>query len=217
MYHKTKHKGSLLWLEFIRSSHATLSKIVLVLSLFPFIEDASLPVVWTVMFMLCKSYINLEDLVNDTYLSTLMKATLLTWLFDIVTRNFKISRDDFLLLYINPNIYDVDDHIDTKVEVNAWILSTLNNEKYIWIMKPGANFETSMTGPLDVLVALVNSKIGKVSSSSNKFVWRPFMRPFFDICCNFEIETWPNYWWKSWERFCFERPHIFGTAWYLFC
>ena len=56
---------------------------------------------------------------------------------------------------VNPKGYEVEEHIATKVEVNPRMLSTLKNAKYIWIMKPGANFETSVVGPLGILVALV--------------------------------------------------------------
>ena len=58
-------------------------------------------------------------------------------------------------MYGNPKGYEVAEHTAKTIEVNPWMISTLKKEKSIWSMKPGANFETSVVGPLGILVALV--------------------------------------------------------------
>ena len=36
-----------------------------------------------------------------------------------------MSMGGFFIVFVNPRVYEVDGHIDTKVEVNARMLSTL--------------------------------------------------------------------------------------------
>ena len=48
-------------------------------------------------------------------------------------------------------------------------------------MKQGTIFDTSVAGPLEILVALVKRKIGQGSSKSGIFSGRTFMSPFLDI------------------------------------
>ena len=71
-----------------------------------------------------------------------------------------MSRGGCFLMDENPKGYEVSEHIATKVEVNPGIILTLKNAKFIWSMKPGTNFETSVVGPLVLLAALVNIQIG---------------------------------------------------------
>ena len=66
-----------------------------------------------------------------------MKATFLYLLLNEVTRNFKKSIVGIFIMYIKKNVYDVDDNIATKSEVNQWMLSTLENAKSILIVKIG--------------------------------------------------------------------------------
>ena len=47
-----------------------------------------------------------------------------------------------MLLDVNPNECNLSEHISTKVEVNKRIISTFNHGKSIWVIKPGAKFET---------------------------------------------------------------------------
>ena len=56
-------------------------------------------------------------------------------------------------------------------------------------MKPGANFETSVVGPLGILVALVKKQIGQGSYNSGRFSGRPPMIPFLAIRFSLVIET----------------------------
>ena len=59
----------------------------------------------------------------------------------------------------NPKVCEVGEHIAIKVEVNPRMLSTLKEGKFIWSTKKGGNFETSVVGPLVILVALVKRQI----------------------------------------------------------
>ena len=62
-------------------------------------------------------------------------------------------------------------------------------------MNPGANFETSVVGPLEILVALVNRQIGQSYSNSGRFAITTFMSPLFAIISNLEMETQPKRLW----------------------
>ena len=92
-------------------------------------------------------------------------------------------------MYGNPKGYELAEHIATKVEVNPRMLLKLKNKKYIRRMKPGVNLETSMVGPLVILVALVKIQIGQGYSKSGKFSGRPSMSPFLAIFKSLTIET----------------------------
>ena len=48
-------------------------------------------------------------------------------------------------------------------------------------MNTGANFETSVVGPLGILFALVKRQIGQGYSNSGRFSGRPSMSPFLAI------------------------------------
>ena len=61
------------------------------------------------------------------------------------------------------------------------MLSALKNEKYIWSMNPGGDFETSMVRPLIISVDLVKIQTMLGYYKSGKFVGRPFMSPFLAI------------------------------------
>ena len=74
---------------------------------------------------------NSEDLASAPTSSNLMNATFLYWSLNAVTRNFYMSIGGLLILYRNPNGYEVAEHIATKVEVNPRMLSTLKNAKSI--------------------------------------------------------------------------------------
>ena len=56
-------------------------------------------------------------------------------------------------------------------------------------MNPGANFETSILGPLVILVDLLKIYIGQGSSKSGKFVIRPFISPLFNITNGIVVDT----------------------------
>ena len=56
-------------------------------------------------------------------------------------------------------------------------------------MKHGRDFETSVVGPMVILVALVKSQIGQGSSNSGIFFGRPYMSPFLAIRLSMVIET----------------------------
>ena len=64
-----------------------------------------------------------------------------------------------MILDVKPKRYEVSENIATKVKVNQRMLSTLKNIKLNCIMNPGGKVETSMVGPLDILVALAKRKI----------------------------------------------------------
>ena len=196
-------------LDILKFIFATLSNRDKKISLIQVYEDGALerssefmktypPVVWTMMFMLWHVFINSEDLASAPSSSTLMNATFLSLFLNVVTKHFRVSRGVRLLLGGNPKGCAVAEHIATKFEVNPQMLSTLKNEKSIWSMNPGANFETSVVGPLGILVALVKIQIGQVSSNSGKLVGRPLKIPFLAICFSMVIETWPKRWWISW-------------------
>ena len=59
-------------------------------------------------------------------------------------------------------------------------------------MNPGANFETSVVGPLGILVALVKRQIIQGSSNSGRLSERPSMSPFIAIRFILVIETLPK-------------------------
>ena len=141
-----------------------------------------------------------------------MNATFLSWFLNVVTRNLRMSIVGRLLLDGNPKGYEVAEHIAKTVEVNPWMISTLKNAKSIWSMNPGANFDTSVVGPLGILSDLVKRQIGQGSSNSGRFYGRHYMSPFLAICFSLVIETWPKRWWISWERVCFEIPKTVGTT-----
>ena len=74
-----------------------------------------------------------------------------------------MSRVRCLLLGRSPKGYEVAEHMVTKVEVNMRMILTLKNAKSISSMIPGAKFDTSMIGPMDILFDLVMIKIGQGS------------------------------------------------------
>ena len=57
---------------------------------------------------------NSEDFASAQPSSTQLNATFLSWLFDIVTRNFWMSRGGFFLIDVNPKGCEVEEHIATK-------------------------------------------------------------------------------------------------------
>ena len=178
------------WIQ--QKSSRDISKFLIRTFTLPFREEASPPVVWTMMFMLWHVLINYEDMASDPYSSTLMNITFLSWFINVVTRNFGMSRCGSLLLDGNPNGYEVAEHIASKVELNPRMLSTLKNEKFIWSMNPEEIFDISVVGPLVILVALVKRQIGQGSSNSGRFSGRPSMSPFIAIRFSRVIETWPK-------------------------
>ena len=167
------------------------------------------------MLMLWHVFISSEDLDSAPSSSTLKNATFLYWFLNAATRNFRMSRGGRLLLDGNPKGYEVSEHIATKVEVNPRMLSTLKNAKYIWSMNPGEKLETSVVGPLGILVALVKRQIGQGSYNSGRFSGRPSMSPFPAISFSLVIETCQKRWWISWERVCFESTQTVGTTIFL--
>ena len=162
VYWYAKQQSSFLWLDLRKIYLVILASVLLRLSLLPLGEEASPPVVWTMMLILWHVFITSEDLDIAPSSSTFMNATVLSWFINVLTRIFRMSRGGCLLLDENPKGYEVAEHIATKVEVNLRILSTLKNAKFIWIMNPGANVETSVVGPLGILVALVKRQIGQL-------------------------------------------------------
>ena len=56
-------------------------------------------------------------------------------------------------------------------------------------MKPGEDFDTSVVGPLGILVALFDRQIGKGSSKSGRFYVRPSMIHFLVISFSIVIDT----------------------------
>ena len=127
-----------------------------------------------------------------------------------------MSRGGRLILGRNTKGCEVSEHIATKLEVDTWMISKLKNTKSIWSMKPGEKFETSMVGPLGVLVALFKRNIWQGSFKSGIFVGRPSMSPFLEISFSLKIETRPKRWRTIWERFCFDREQTVETIIFLF-
>ena len=74
---------------------------------------------------------NYEDLSSALSLYTLMKATFLFWFINVVTRNMSVSIDSILILDRNPKVYEVDENIYTKLELNPQMLLTSNKSKSI--------------------------------------------------------------------------------------
>ena len=144
------------------------------------------------MFMLWHILINSDDLASTPYSSTLMNATFISRFLNVVTRNLRMSRGGSLLLDGNTKGYELAEHIATKLEVNPRMLSTSKNAKSILSMNPGANFETSVVGPLGILVALVNRQIGQGSYNPGIFSGSPSMSPFLAIRFSRVIEKQPK-------------------------
>ena len=90
-------------------------------------EDASQPVVWTIMFMLWHVPINSEDLANAPYFPNRMNTNFLSWLLNVETSNLRIPRCRCLFLDGNPKGHELLEQTATKVEVNPRMLSTLKN------------------------------------------------------------------------------------------
>ena len=160
-----------------------------------------LPVVWTMVFMLWNVFTNSEDLASDPYSSTWTNATLLSWFLNVVTINFMMSRGGRFLLDGNPKVYEVKEHIATKVDVNIWMLKKIQNAKYIWSMNPGANLETSVVGPMGILDSLVNRQIWHGSSKSRWFSGITPTSTFLAIHFIPAIGKQPKRWRISWESF----------------
>ena len=110
-----------------------------------------------------------------------MKETFLSWFLNVLTINLSMLIVGLFLMGLNPNVYEVAERIARNVEVDPQMLSTLKNWKYIWSMKPGAKFETSMLGPMGFLVALFKIQIGQGYSKSCRFVGRHFITTFLTI------------------------------------
>ena len=60
-----------------------------------------------------------------------MNETVSLRFFNVLERNMRISRVGCLFLYGNPKGYEVSEHIAGNVGVNARIISTWKNGKYI--------------------------------------------------------------------------------------
>ena len=58
-----------------------------------------------------------------------MNATYLSWFLNVATRNLRMLRGVYLILYVEPKGYEVSEHIATKVKVNPWMISTLKKTK----------------------------------------------------------------------------------------
>ena len=192
------------------------SSVLFGVSLFPLILYLYPPVVWTMMFKLWNVLIYSEGLYNGTYLSNWNNENLLSLFLNIVTRNLMISRYGHFLLDGNPNLYEVTEHIDTNLEVNPRMLSTLKNAKSIWSMDIGGDFEWSIVVSMGILVALVRRQIGQGYFKLEIFFGRPFLGTFNSICLILIIDIWPKRWWIIWDRFCFEIPHKVGITIFLF-
>ena len=149
------------------------------------------------MLILWNVFVNAEDIASDPSSSTLINATLLSWFLNVVTTNLRMSKGGHLLLNGNTKWYEVSEHIATKVGVNPRTLSKTKNAKYIWIMNPGANFETLVIFPLWILVALARRQIGQSSSMLGRFYGITSMVSFLVIYFSLVIETRPKCWWIS--------------------
>ena len=58
-----------------------------------------------------------------------MNETFLSYFLNVVKINLRVSRDGYFLLDVNSKGYEVSKYIDTKVEVNPRMLSTLKKRK----------------------------------------------------------------------------------------
>ena len=150
------------------------------------------------MFMLWCAFINSEDLYSAPSSSIRMGATFLSLSFNMLINFFRISRGGSLLLDWNTKKCEVEEHTSTKVEVKPSMISTLKNEKSIWITKPGEKFDTTMLLPMVILFDLFNIQTVQGYSKSDKLFGRTFMIPFFSIFCNLEMEILIKRLWKSW-------------------
>ena len=98
-----------------------------------------------------------------------------------------------MLLGGNPNGYEVAEHIAKTVEVNPRMISTLKTHKIHLNHKPReGGVETSVVGPLGILVALVKIQIGNDYSDSRRFSGRPSQSPFLSIHFSLMIEKLPK-------------------------
>ena len=105
-----------------------------------------------------------------------------------VTIHLKIPRGGRLILDGNPTGYEVAEHTATKVEVNPWITSTPKKKIHLK-HESREGFETSVVGPLGVLVALVKRQTGHVSSKSGGGFWETLDGTFFAIRFSLLIDT----------------------------
>ena len=76
--------------------------------------------------------------------------------------------------------------------------------------------ETSMVGPLEVLLSLIKRQIGHGSSKSGIYFGRPYMSTFLGICFSLVIETWPKCWWIIWEIYFLISPRKLGQKYSCF-
>ena len=107
--------------------------------MFPLSKYTSLPIFWSMIFMLWNFLIDWEYLASYPSSYTLKNSTLLSWFLNVVTMNFRISRGARLLLDRKPKLYEVAEHLSTKVEVNPRIISTLKTQNPFeaWIQGGG--------------------------------------------------------------------------------
>ena len=139
------------------------------------------------VFMLWHVFMNLYNIASALSLSTRKNAAFLSWFLNVVTINLRLSSGVHLILGRNTKGYEVAEHIDTKVEVNPQMISTLKNAKSIWSMNPWENVEKSMVGPLGILLSFFNRQLWHGSSKSGMFVGRPSKSNFLEISFSLSI------------------------------
>ena len=88
----------------------------------------------------------------------------------------------------------------------------LKKAKSIWNINLGENFETSIVGPLVILVALVRRQIGQGYSNSGNLVGRPSINTLFPLSLSNGIETWQKYEWQSYAIVCFKIQYMVGIT-----
>ena len=91
-----------------------------------------------------------------------------------MTINLRVSIGGCLLLDGNPKGYEVEEHILKKFKVNPQMLSTSKNEKFIWSIKPGGIFETSVVGPLGIFIFLGQEKNRAGLFQVREILWETF-------------------------------------------
>ena len=88
-----------------------------------------------------------------------------------------------------------------KSQVKSTDASNIEKGKIHLKHETRGGVQTLVVGTMVILVTSVKRHIGQGSSKSGIFCGRPSISPFIAISFSLIIDTWPKFWWVSWERF----------------
>ena len=74
------------------------------------------------MFMKLHVLMNYEDLDSSEYLPNPINDTLLYLFIKVVTIIFRVSIGGLLFIHVNKEVYEVEENIAKRVNINPWML-----------------------------------------------------------------------------------------------